>query len=310
MEKITGLVAATFAAYKGDGEINLDVIPDIVEKLINDGASGVFVCGTNGEGPNLTIEERMAIVEAYVKAVNKRIKVMVHVGHSSVREARKLAAHAQDVGADAFSSVSAFYFKPASVKALVSSMAEIASAAPDIPFYYYNIPHLTGVAMNMLDFMQLAEEIIPNFRGLKYTATTLHEYEACLNYKNGKYDILYGLDEMLLGALAVGAKGAVGSTYTFAAPLYRKIIDNFENHRIEDARQLQMDSIKMVQSLVKFAPIPAQRAIVGMEGIELGPCRLPLVDLTDDEIEALKNDLNKKGFFEAVNQCRDARVKA
>lgn len=310
MEKITGLVAATFAAYKGNGEINLDVIPDIVEKLIKDGVSGVFVCGTNGEGPNLTIEERMAIVEAYVKAVNKRIKVMVHVGHSSVREARKLAAHAQDVGADAFSSVSAFYFKPASVKALVSSMAEIASAAPDIPFYYYNIPHLTGVAMNMLDFMQLAEEIIPNFRGLKYTATTLHEYEACLNYKNGKYDILYGLDEMLLGALAVGAKGAVGSTYTFAAPLYRKIIDNFENHRIEDARQLQMDSIKMVQSLVKFAPIPAQRAIVGMEGIELGPCRLPLVDLTDDEIEALKNDLNKKGFFEAVNQCRDARVKA
>src|SRR5690606_24030561 len=110
--------------------------------------------------------------------------------------------------------------------------------------------------------IQFAEEIIPNFKGLKYTATTLHEYEACLNYKNGKYDILYGLDEMLLGALAVGAKGAVGSTYTFAAPLYRKIIDNFENHRIEDARQLQMDSIKMVQSLVKFAPIPAQRAIV------------------------------------------------
>src|SRR5690606_32892035 len=303
MEKITGLVAATFAAYKDNGEINLEVIPDIVERLIKDGVSGVFVCGTNGEGPNLTIEERMAIVEAYVKAVNKRITVMVHVGHSSVREARKLAAHAQEVGADAFSSVSAFYFKPASVKALVLSMAEIASAAPDIPFYYYNIPHLTGVAMNMLDFMQFAEEIIPNFKGLKYTATTLHEYEACLNYKNGKYDILYGLDEMLLGALAVGAKGAVGSTYTFAAPLYRKIIDNFENHRIEDARQLQMDSIKMVQSLVKFAPIPAQRAIVGMEGIELGPCRLPLIDMTDEEVKLLKNDLEKKGFFESVNQC-------
>jgi len=310
MEKITGLVAATFAAYKDNGEINLEVIPDIVERLIKDGVSGVFVCGTNGEGPNLTIEERMAIVEAYVKAVNKRITVMVHVGHSSVREARKLAAHAQEVGADAFSSVSAFYFKPASVKALVLSMAEIASAAPDIPFYYYNIPHLTGVAMNMLDFMQFAEEIIPNFKGLKYTATTLHEYEACLNYKNGKYDILYGLDEMLLGALAVGAKGAVGSTYTFAAPLYRKIIDNFENHRIEDARQLQMDSIKMVQSLVKFAPIPAQRAIVGMEGIELGPCRLPLIDMTDEEVKLLKNDLEKKGFFESVNQCRDAQVKA
>src|SRR5690606_27491152 len=133
-----------------------------------------------------------------------------------VKEARKLAAHAERVGADAFSSVSAFYFKPPSVKALVLSLAEISSAAPSIPFYYYNIPHLTGVSMDMLEFIQLAEELIPNFVGLKYTATTLHEYEACLNYKNGKYDILYGLDEMLLGALAVGAKGAVGSTYTFA----------------------------------------------------------------------------------------------
>lgn len=309
MEKITGLIAATFAAYKSDGEINLEAIPNIIEKLIEDGVSGVFVCGTNGEGPSLTIEERMAIVEAYVKAVNKRITVMVHVGHSSIKEARKLATHAQSVGADAFSSVSAFYFKPASIKALVMSMAEIASAAPDIPFYYYNIPHLTGVAMNMLDFIELAEEAIPNFAGLKYTATTLNEYEACLNYKNGKYDILYGLDEMLLGALAVGAKGAVGSTYSFAAPLYRKIIDNFENHRIEEARKLQMDSIKMVQSFVKFAPIPAQRAILGMEGMELGPSRLPLIDMTKEEIELLKNDLYEKGFFESVNQCRNARAK-
>src|SRR5699024_7375512 len=275
MEKITGLIAATFAAYKSDGEINLEAIPNIIEKLIEDGVSGVFVCGTNGEGPSLTIEERMAILEAYVKAVNKRITVMVHVGHSSIKEARKLATHAQSVGADAFSSVSAFYFKPASIKALVMSMAEIASAAPDIPFYYYNIPHLTGVAMNMLDFIELAEEAIPNFAGLKYTATTLNEYEACLNYKNGKYDILYGLDEMMLGALAVGAKGAVAITYSFAETLYRKSIDNFENHRIEEARKLQMDSIKMVQSFVKFAPIPAQRAILGMEGMELGPSRLP-----------------------------------
>src|SRR5690606_27650844 len=102
MKQITELVAATIAAYKEDGESNLEAIPQIVEKLIEDGVSGVFVCGTNGEGPNLTIDERKAIVEAYVKAVNKRIIVMVHVGHSSVKEARKLAAHAEQVGADAF----------------------------------------------------------------------------------------------------------------------------------------------------------------------------------------------------------------
>ncbi|ERJ60874.1 dihydrodipicolinate synthase family protein [Sphingobacterium paucimobilis] len=308
MKKITGLVAATFAAYNEDGEINLEAIPQIVEKLVRDGASGVFVCGTNGEGPNLTIDERMAIVEAYVKAVNKRMTVMVHVGHSSVKEARKLAAHAEQAGADALSSVSAFYFKPASVKALVTSLAEIASAAPSTPFYYYNIPHLTGVSMDMLELIKLAEEMIPSFAGLKYTATTLHEYEACLNYKGGKYDILYGLDEMLLGAIAVGAKGAVGSTYTYATPLYKKIIENFESNNIDEARRLQMVSIKMVQSLVKFSPIPAQRAIVDMSGFELGPCRLPLVSLNSEERKRLKDDLESDNFFNLVDQCRDASM--
>ncbi|TCK80845.1 dihydrodipicolinate synthase family protein [Albibacterium bauzanense] len=303
MKKIEGLIAASFAAYKDNGEINLDIIPEIVENLIADGLAGVFICGTNGEGPNLTIEERMAIAEAYVKAVNKRIIVMVHVGHSSIYEAKKLAAHAQGLGVDAISSVSAFYFKPSSVKALVISMAEIASAAPETPFYYYNIPHLTGISMDMLEFLNLAEELIPSFRGVKYTASTLHEYEACLNHKDGKFDILFGFDEMLLPALAVGAKGAVGSTYTFAAPLYNRIIECFQNNQLKEARDLQMMSIKMVQSLVKFAPIPAQRAIVGFKGINLGPCRLPLLELKASDKELLIEELEKKEFFSTVKDC-------
>src|SRR5699024_7494591 len=118
--------------------------------------------------------------------------------------------------------------------------------------------------------------------GSTYSFAAQSLSRVCRHYKNVKYDSLYGLDEMLLGALAGGAKGAVGSTYSFAAPLYRKIIDNFENHRIEEARKLQMDSIKMVQSFVKFAPIPAQRAILGMEGMELGPSRLPLIDRSEE----------------------------
>ncbi len=94
-------------------------------------------------------------------------------------------------------------------------MAAIASAAPSLPFYYYHLPVLTGVAMDMVEFLRLGEETIPNLAGIKYTAHTQHEFQACLNYKNGKFDVLYGYDEMLLGALMVGAKGAIGSTLHF-----------------------------------------------------------------------------------------------
>mgnify|MGYP003576067591 CR=1 FL=1 len=303
MIKIEGLIAATFCAFNNDGSLNLSLIPSIVDKMVEDGLAGIFICGTNGEGPNLTVEERMAVAEAYVKAVNKRILVLVHVGHTSVAESRKLAAHAASIGADAISSVAAFYFKPNSVKNLVESMAEIASAAPQLPFYYYHIPTLTGVGMDMVEFLKLSEDVIPNLAGIKYTASTLHEYQACLNYKNGKFDILFGYDEMLLGALAVGAKGAIGSTYTFAARLYLRVMELYNSDQKEKARELQSVSVEMVRCLVQFPPIPAQRAIMKMLGFDCGSCRLPLKELTEKEAEKLREGLDAIRFFETVNSC-------
>lgn len=305
MNKITGLIAATFAAYHQDGTINLDIITSLVDKMIADGLSGVFICGTNGEGPNLTVEERMAIAEAYVKAADKRILVLVHVGHSSIAECRKLAAHAEHIGADAISSVAAFYFKPTSINNLVNSMAAIASAAPNTPFYYYNIPTLTGVGMDMISFLQKAEDLIPNLAGIKYTASTLHEYQACLNYKNGKFDILFGYDEMLLPALAVGAKGAIGSTYTFAAPLYLQVIKLYEAGMSQQAAAIQLHAVNMVRELVKYPPIPAQRAIMKMEGYDLGNCRLPLEPLTVKEANEFKVSLEAMDFFNVVKRSQE-----
>ncbi len=309
MIKIEGLIAATFAAYKSDGTLNLDMIPALVDKMIEDGLAGVFICGTNGEGPNLTIEERMAVAEAYIKAADKRILVLVHVGHSSIAESRKLAAHAAAIGADAISSVAAFYFKPSSVQNLVESMAQIASAAPELPFYYYHIPTLTGVGMDMIEFLRLGENEIPNLAGIKYTASTLQEYQACLNYKEGKFDILFGSDEMLLGALAVGAKGAIGSTFTFSARLYLQIMDLYHQDQKENARQLQSVSVDMVRCFVPFAGVPSQRAIMKILGFDLGSCRLPLKELSAAEFEKLRSSLDEMSFFETVNSCPERNVR-
>ena len=303
--KITGLIAATFAAYHEDGSINLDIIPAIVDKMIDDGLAGVFICGTNGEGPNLTIEERMAVTESYIKAARKRLLVLVHVGHSAIAESRRLATHAEQAGADAISSVAAFYFKPGSVSNLVASVAEIAAAAPSLPFYYYHIPSLTGVALDMVAFLEEAENKIPNFNGIKYTASTLHEYQACVNYKNGRFDILFGFDEMLLPALAVGAKGAIGSTYTFAAPLYLQVMQHFNNGNTEEAAAMQLHSVNMVRCLVKFPPIPAQRSIMRKLGFELGNCRLPLEPLTVSQEQQLLESLDEISFFDIVQQSSE-----
>lgn len=297
MQKIEGLIAATFCGFQPNGSINISIIPSLVDKLIADGVRGIYICGTNGEGPNLTIAERKQIAEAYVKAVNKRVLVFVHVGHSSIAEAQDLAQHAAQIGADAISAVAAFYFKPSSVDNLVSCMAAIASAAPALPFYYYHIPVLTGVAIDMMEFLQKAEHAIPSLAGIKYTASTIHEFQACLNYKNGKFDMLFGYDELLLPALAVGAKGAIGSTYTFAAPIYQKIVQCFKAGDLEKAQYWQLQAVEMIRCFTKYPSIPAQRAIMLLMGIDLGDCRLPLTPLHPDQVARLNSDLDSIGFF-------------
>lgn len=303
--KIEGLIAACFTPFHDDGSLNLGMIPSIVDKLCEDGLRGLFVCGSNGEGPNMTSEERMSVAEAFVTAAAGRLLIIVHVGHSSISESKRLAAHAQSIGADAFSSVAAFYFKPDSVSTLVRCMAEIASAAPELPFYYYHIPLLTGVGMDMLEFLKQAGKTIPNLAGIKYTAATIHEFQSCLEFENGRFDVLYGFDELLLPALAIGARGAIGSTYTFAAPEYLATMGLFRGRETEAARANHSFMVEVIRIFARYPSIPAQKAIMKMLGWDFGPCRLPLVTLDAAHYERLRMELASVGFFERVASARE-----
>ena len=296
-----GLIAALFTPLHPDGSVHYELIPDLVQHLIDSGVKGIFVCGSNGEGPNLTLEERMQILEVVIQSAKGQLYIISHVGHASIAEAQKLARHAAQAGAHAISSVAAFYFKPTSVQNLADCMTAIASAAPTLPFYYYHIPMLTGISIDTVAFMELAEQQIPNFVGIKYTAFTIWEYQSCLNYKQKKYDVLYGFDENYLSALAVGAKGAIGSTFNFAAPLYLKVRQYFENGQLDKAQELMLLLVEMVRIFIKYPPIPAQKAIMKMIGFDLGPCRLPLQALSDEDSHQLFEQLSSIQFFDHLN---------
>lgn len=298
--KTTGLIAAAFTPFHEDGSLHLEMIPALVDKLVDDGLTGIFVCGSNGEGPNMTTEERMQVAAAFVRASDKRLQIFVHVGHSSIRESQKLAAHAQSIGADAFSSVAAFYFKPDSLQTLINAMAEIASAAPELPFYYYHIPILTGVGMDMLQFLQEAGPRIPNLAGIKYTAATIHEFQSCLTFEGGRYDVLYGFDELLLPALSIGTRGAIGSTYTFAAAEFLKTIRLFEQQENVLARDQHAFMVEVIRIFARYPSVPAQKAIMKMLGWDLGPCRLPLTTLSAQQYARLYEELDAISFFDRV----------
>ena len=180
----------------------------------------------------------------------------------------------------------------------MDAMAQIASSAPDLPFYHYYIPRFTGSEVDMLEFLQQGSRAIPNLAGLKYTDLKVHEYQACLNLDGGKFDILWGCDEMLLSSLVVGSKCGVGSTYNIAAPLYRRIVDAYNAGDIDAARKWQLCSVDMVRILLAHDLHPSIKAVMAMKGVDVGGCRPPLGALDDSAKTALKKDLDAIGFFE------------
>ncbi len=296
--RLSGLIAAVFTPMNSDCSLNLQAVQPMVDFLINDGISGFYVCGSTGEGPLLTFQERMQVAQTYVDATHGRIPVIVHVGHDSIRQAAELAAHAQQIGADAIAAIPPTYFGVASEQVLVACLAEIAAAAPELPFYYYHVPRLTGVDFDLLTFLQLAEKRIPTLAGIKYTAPSVHEFQSLLRFRGGQYTILYGTDEMLSSALSVGAYGAIGTTYNFAAPLYRRIIAAHERGDAHAVEAEQYRSVEMIRLLYRYRGVPAFKAVMSLLGHDCGPTRLPLQTLTPGEIDNMKRELTEIGFFD------------
>lgn len=302
MKHLTGLIAAPHTPFRSDGTVALDVIPQQARLLAHNGVTGAFVCGTTGEGPSLTSEERRAVVEAWLKARPASLTVIVHVGHLSLGDARAFAQHAQEHGADAIATVAPSFFKPAAMPELVAWCAQVAAAAPRLPFYYYQIPSMTGVALSAADFLTAAAPQIPTLAGIKFTFENLMDFGRATQHSGGKYNVLFGRDEILLPGLALGARGAVGSTYNFAAPLYRRIIESFQRGDLEAARRDQARAMEFIGVLDRHGGLAAGKAVMKLIGLDCGRVRLPLRALTAADETSLRDGLERVGFFDYCSQ--------
>jgi len=297
--KTEGLIAAPMTAYHPDGTVNLDAIPPYAEFLQSNGVVGVFINGTTGEGFSLALEERKAIADSWMKTVHSEFKVIVHVSHTCAVSARDMARHAAQIGAWGIGEMGPLFYKPNRVEDLVEYAAETAAQVPETPYYYYHIPSMNGVCFPMLEFLRAAEPKIPKLAGIKYTHEDLVDFELCREFNDGKYDILYGRDETLLCSLALGCRGAVGSTYNIMAPLYTRIIDAFDSGNLSEARRLQRISMKVVRLLAETTSFnSALKEVMNMIGLNLGGVRSPLKNIEAAKTARLKNGLKELGFFE------------
>lgn len=295
-----GLTAAPFTPFHSDGSLNLDVIPAYAKFLTKNGVKAAFICGTTGEGASLTTAERRQIAERWVQEAGPDLRIIVHVGHTSLGDARELARHADEIGASAIAALAPFFFKPRDASEAVAWCSAVTEAAPALPFYYYHIPSMTGVSFPVAEFLALAEDRIPSLAGVKYTHEDQDDYTACLHFAKGKYDLLFGRDELLLESLDLGAKGAVGSTYNYAAPLYLRIMAAHAAGNLTEAHRLQDQAIQMILlcNSTGVTHLAASKALMTVLGIPCGPVRLPLAQPDASQITGLCDQLRALGFFD------------
>jgi N-acetylneuraminate lyase len=287
------LIAAAVTPMYANGDINLSAIDAYARFLIERKVSGVFVCGTTGEGLLMDNAERKAEAEAWMPYADK-LRIMVHVGSTSYKLSMDLAEHAEKIGAHAISAMGPCFLQPSRPEELVAFNRKIASSAPNTPYYFYNIPATSGCKVDMVEFLKLAKTEIPTFAGIKYTSFNTMEEQEIIALDNGHFDILHGHDECFLTGLMLGANGGIGTSYNLTSKLYNQLIDAFEAGEYDKAKGLQLEAIRFVHLMCDCSnAISGIKSMLNIFGIDCGPCRLPLRNLSKEEMKALEEGMKK-----------------
>ncbi|XP_064310481.1 N-acetylneuraminate lyase isoform X4 [Phalacrocorax carbo] len=296
-KKLQGLVAAAITPMTPDGQINLSVIHQYVDYLVSEQkVKNVFVNGTTGEGLSLNIQERKQLAEEWMRQGKDKLDhVIIHVGALSLPESQELAKHAAAIGASGIAVIAPSFFKPTNKDELIAFLQKVASEAPVVPFYYYHIPPLTGVKIRVEELLDGIKEQIPTFQGVKFSDTDLLDLAQCIN-KNEREEFvfLYGVDEQLLSALAIGADGAVGSTYNYLGQKTNLMLQAFAKPDLALARKYQFLTGEFLSYVIKlgFGVAQTKAVMTFVSGIPMGPPRLPLVDASEEFIVKAKAKLD------------------
>ena len=290
--KLKGLIAAAFTPFAENGEVNYGMIPKMADSLSADSITGVYVCGSTGEGISCSVEERIQLMEAWSKAAKGRLTLIAHTGALSLKDISVLNRKAVELEYDAFSVIPPTFFKPGNVQELMDYCRAAAESAPELPFYYYHTMK-SGVEISMRDFLEYADGRIPNLAGVKFNHHNLHDFQNVRHACGGKYDVVFGVDEFFAGALALGTKAFIGSTYNYSACLYHRIWKAFE---AGDWKTVEEDMRRVclgVDLLIRNGGISAGKAMMLLKGIDCGKARLPLKQLSPEERKAISEAMKR-----------------
>ncbi len=293
---LEGIFPALHTAFDSADEIDWAAQRLYTRRLVAQGVTGFFSCGTSAEFPFLSLDERKKLTELAIEEAAGKASVLVHVGGPRTRDAIELARHAEKSGAAAVSSVPPYYYAYREDAVLEHSRAIASSVG--LPFLYYHIPERTGFTIDERFLERLLS--IPSLGGMKYSMSDPVLQERLQSVAGPSFKIFCGCDEALLPSLLMGAVGAIGSTYNFLAPLFLPLWRAFREGRLADANTLQHRANRIITQLAPFPGIASSKVVMRFLGVDLGEPRRPQSRLSESEKAALESALRASGLLEAA----------
>ena len=282
MSKKADILVPLFTTFNKDGSIDYDTFAKIERYVLDKGADGVYVGGSSAECFSLTQEERKKVLELAVKVADGK-QVVAHVGAIGTGIACDLAAHAKKAGADAIASVPPFYhgFQPGEIKGYYTAIAD----ASDLPVIIYNVPGTTGVGLSLAQF----KDILSDDRVVAVKYTDVNYYTLDRIKKHTGAFIYSGADECFAYALMAGADGGIGTSMNYCTEKFIAIKEAFDKCDIATAQSEQSKINNCVQAIIETRGLPAMKYMTTVAtGIDVGCCRKPFRELTQDEKKLLE----------------------
>ena len=285
------ILTAIVTPFKADGSVDLERFRTLASHLVENGSDGLVVTGTTGEAPTLSDDERLALYEAALDEVGGRATVVAGTGTYSTEHSVHLTERAHEIGVDGVLVVTPYYSKPP-VRGIVAHFEAIA-AVTGKPIVVYNIPGRVVLNLETDTIARLAE--IPTVRAVKQANPDLGQARAIVELG---LDLYAGDDDLILPFLELGGLGGVCVHTHVVGPQVREMVRRFRAGETEAARALDAELAPSID-LLRVAPNPiAIKCALNLLGHDVGGLRLPLVEATEEEREAVRDCLQRLGLLE------------
>lgn len=293
MSIFTGAGVAIVTPFNEDESINYDKLDQLIDYHCNNGTDSIIICGTTGESATMSEEEHMECVKFAIERTKGRLPIIAGTGSNCTRTAIDMSKEAASYGADGLLVVTPYYNK-ATQEGLVGHYTAVAKEAK-APIIMYSVASRTGCNIEPATAARLIKEI-DNIVGIKEASGNISQVAKIMHLTDGKADLYSGNDDQIVPILSLGGKGVISVLSNVAPQETHDICAKFFEGDVKGSLELQLKAIPLIEQLFcEVNPIPVKKAMKLM-GMDCGPLRMPLTELTPQHEESLAKAMTEFGI--------------